>query len=153
MITHLAHVPIFNRSVFFVGGCSGEDAEEAIYRLHRKRTQVSLTYDACGCVRDCKGDVFVWVKDLGQASVVAHELAHAACSIMEECGIPQCRDTEEVMCYLIGWLKINVQDKVYDKMEKAKSAETAAHKVLHGKGRSKAAKVAAGSALTQRVRK
>jgi hypothetical protein len=55
------------------------------------------------------------------------------------------------MCYLIGWLKINVQDKVYDKMEKAKSAESAAQKALHGKGRSKAAKVAAGSALTQRI--
>lgn len=39
-------------------------------------------------------------------------------SIMETCGISQCRETEEVMCYLIGWLKINVQDKVYDKFDK-----------------------------------
>jgi hypothetical protein len=152
MITHLAHVPIFNRSVFFVGGCPAEEAENAIYRLKGKRTKVSLSYRADGCVRDCGGDVFVWVKDLDRASVVAHEVAHAACSIMEVCGIPQCRETDEVMCYLIGWLKINVQDKVYDKLEKAQVPESAAHTVLHGKGRSKAAKVAAGSALTQRVR-
>lgn len=118
MITHLTHIPIFNRSVFFVGDCPGEDAEEAIYRLRKKRTQVSLSYTADGCVRDSGGDVFVWVKDLNKASVVAHELAHAACSIMEVCGIPQCRETEEVMCYLIGWLKINVQDLVYEKLEK-----------------------------------
>lgn len=121
MITHLANVPIFNRSVFFVGDCSGQDAEEAIYRLRRKRTQVSLTYSAEGCVRDCGGDVFVWVKDLSRASVVAHELAHAACTIMELCGIPQCRETEEVMCYLIGWLKIAVQDKVYEKIDRQKA--------------------------------
>jgi len=114
----LAHIPIFNRSVFFVGDCSGNDAEDVIYKLKGKRTHVSLTYSADGCVRDCNGDVFVWVKDLNKASIVAHELAHVACSIMEVCGIPQCRETEEVMCYLIGWLKINVQDKVYDKFEK-----------------------------------
>lgn len=118
MIKVLAHVPIFNRSVFFVGGCTGEDAEEAIYRLRKERTQVSLTYTANGCVRDSGGDIFVWVKDLDKASIVAHELAHAACTIMEVCGIQQCRETEEVMCYLIGWLKINVQDKVYKKYEK-----------------------------------
>jgi hypothetical protein len=118
MITHLANVPIFNRSVFFVGDCSGQDAEEAVYQLGNERTQVSFTYSASGCVRDSGGDVFVWVKDLGKASIVAHELAHAACSIMETCGIPQCRETEEVMCYLIGWLKLHVQDKVYGKFEK-----------------------------------
>jgi hypothetical protein len=118
MITHFANVPIFNRTVFFVGDCDGQDAEEVIYRLRRKRTQVTLTYSADGCVRDSGGDVFVWVKDLKKASVVAHELVHAACSIMELCGIPQCRETEEVMCYLVGWLKIAVQDKVYQKLEK-----------------------------------
>ena len=122
MIKHLSHVPIFNRSVFFVGDCTGEAAEEAVYKLHKKRTQVSFTYSADGCERDCNGDIFVWVKDLNMASVVAHELAHAACSIMEVCGIPQCRETEEVMCYLIGWLKINVQDKIYEKFDKKSPA-------------------------------
>lgn len=116
MITHLAHVPIFNRAVFFVGDCSPQDAEDAIYRLRRKRTQVSMSHSADGCVRDCNGDIFVWVRDCSRASIVAHELAHAACSIMDVCNIPQCRETEEVMCYLIGWLKINVQDKIFDKI-------------------------------------
>jgi len=123
LITHLVHVPIFCRSVFFAGDCSAPDAEDAVYRLRKKRTQVSFTYTADGGVEDSGGDVFVWVKDLNRASVVAHELAHAACSLMEVCGIPQCRETEEVMCYLIGWLKINVQDKVYDKLEKIKPKE------------------------------
>jgi len=118
MIKHLAHVPIFNRSVFFVGNCSAQDAEDAVYKLQNKKTQINFTYDAEGCVRDSNGDVFVWVRDLNKASVVAHELAHAACSIMEICGIPLCSDTEELMCYLIGWLKINVQDVVYEKFEK-----------------------------------
>jgi len=120
MITHLAHVPIFNRSVYFIGHCSADDAEDAVYRLRRKRTVVAFTPSANGGVRDCNGDVFVWAKDLECASIVAHELAHAACSIMECCGIPQCRETEEVMCYLIGWLKINVQDRVFEKYEKSK---------------------------------
>lgn len=120
MITHFVHVPIFNRAVYFVGHCSADDAEDSIYRLRRKRTVVEFTNSASGGVRDCNGDVFVLVKDLEQASVVAHELAHAACSIMECCGIPQCRETEEVMCYLIGWLKINVQDRVFEKYEKSK---------------------------------
>jgi len=113
-----AHVPIFNRSVFFIGNCEAADAEEAVYRLRRARTQVSFVPSSHGGVRDCGGDIFVWVKDLSKASIVAHELAHAACSVMEVCGVPQCRETEEVMCYLIGWLKINVQDKVYAKLEK-----------------------------------
>jgi hypothetical protein len=120
MITHLAHVPIFCRSVFFVGNCSRADAEEAVYRLWEKRTQVSFTHSALGCVRASGGDIFVWAKDLARSSIVAHELAHAACSIMEESGIPQCKETEEVMCYLIGWLKLNVQDKVYRKLEKVR---------------------------------
>lgn len=37
---------------------------------------------------------------------------------MEIKGIPQCRETEEVMCYLVGWLKINLLDKVYQKRGK-----------------------------------
>lgn len=124
MITHIAEVPIFRCAVVFVGNCQGDEAEEAIYKLEKKRTRVSFTYDADGGVRDEGGDVFVWVKDLGWPSVVAHELAHAACSIMEIRDIPLCKETEEVMCYLIGWLKINVQDRVYEKFEKSlKSVE------------------------------
>ena len=118
MIKLLVHVPIFNCSVFFVGDCNGIDAEVAIYKLRNKKTQISMNYQASGGVRDNGSDVFMWVKDLNMASVMAHELAHVACSIMELCNIPQCRETEEVMCYLIGWLKINIQDAVYTKFEK-----------------------------------
>jgi len=118
MVKHLAHVPIFNRSVFFVGGCSSEEAEAEIFKLQKKATSVFFDNTAIGGVRDAGGDVFVWVKDLKKASVVVHELVHAASTIMELCCIPLCRETEEVLCYLTGWLKINVQDKVYDKLEK-----------------------------------
>ena len=44
MITHLAHIPIFNRSVYFVGHCSADDAEDAVYRLHTESAPLlSLT--------------------------------------------------------------------------------------------------------------
>lgn len=116
----LVQVPIFLRHVFFVGDCSVSEAEDAIYKLKGKRTQCSLTATAEGCVRTVGGDIYIWVKDTKRASIVAHELVHAACSIMEACNIPQCRETEEVMCYLVGWLKINIQDKVYFSKSKRK---------------------------------
>jgi len=117
MITHLAHVPIFSRSVFFVGDCDHLEAIDAVYRFRGKRTRIEFSATEGG-VRDSGGDVFVWVKDTDRGSIVVHELTHAACSIMEICGIPQCRETEEVMCYLVGWLKIHVMDKIYEKKEK-----------------------------------
>ena len=110
-------MPIFNRSVFFVGDCGPKKAINAVYRLRKKNTRVEFAETADGCVRHSGGDVFVWVRDLDKEGVVAHEMAHAACTIMEICNIPLCSDTEELMCYLIGWLKINVQDKVYKKLE------------------------------------
>jgi hypothetical protein len=122
LITHLAHVPIFLRSVFFVGDCSVEEAIDAIYRLKGKRTRCEFP-DGAGAVRDIKGDVYCWVKDLEKGSIVLHELTHVACSIMEVCNIPQCRDTEEVMCYLVGWLKLNVLDVVLDKRIKQKGVQ------------------------------
>ncbi len=119
MITVLCEVPIFLRHVVFIGDCSQNDAEDWIYKLRGKRTRCVFAENSNGGVRDVNGDIYVWVKDTSFASIVAHELAHVACTIMEVCHIPQCRDTEELMCYLIGWLKINVQDKVYEKKEKA----------------------------------
>lgn len=115
MITHLVKVPIFQCGVYFVGDCLAGEAIEAIFRLQRKRTMVALSDDNNGSVAVAGGDVFVWVKDMERGSVMLHELAHAACSIMETRGIPQCKETEEVMCYLIGWLKIHVMDKAYEK--------------------------------------
>jgi hypothetical protein len=120
MITCLTEVPIFNRSVFFAGNCTSLEANAAVYDLNGQKTKVEFTPTALGCVTHRSGDIFVWVKDLNQASVVAHELAHAAVSIMDICNIPLCSDTEELMCFLIGWLKINVQDRVYSKWEKQK---------------------------------
>lgn len=118
MITHLAHVPIFKCSVFFVGDCENVPAMDAIYRLRGKKTRCEIHDSNLGSVHTINGDVYCWVRDLEQGSTVLHELTHVACSIMERCGIPQCRETEEVMCYLVGWLKINVMDKVYAKREK-----------------------------------
>lgn len=118
MIKHLQHIPIFNRAVFFVGNCSAKKASDVIYKLKRKGTKVEFTLSSNGGVREANGDVFIWVKDLNYASIVAHELAHAAVSIMECANIPLCSETEELMCYLIEWLKINVQDKVYNKLNK-----------------------------------
>lgn len=117
-ITKLAHIPIFNRSVFFVGNCKAAKAIEKVYQLKKKKTQVWFDEGKDGQVVSVGGDIFCWVKDLNRSSIVAHELAHVACSIMEECGVPQCRETEEVMCYLIQWLKLYIQDPVYIKFKK-----------------------------------
>lgn len=123
MITHLAHVPIFNCSVFFVGDCDHVNAMDAIYKLKGKKTRCELEPGKDGQVRDINGDVFCWVKDCEQGSIVLHELVHVACSIMEVKGIPQCRETEEVMCYLSGWLKLHVMDKVYEKRRKMEGGD------------------------------
>jgi len=119
-ITNLVEVPIFNRSVFFIGNCSRERAEKECFLLKSKDSKIEFSHDSQGGVRIYEGDIFVWVNDLEKASVVAHELAHTAVSIMECVNIPLCADTEELMCYLIGWLKINVQDPVYKKFSKKK---------------------------------
>jgi hypothetical protein len=118
MIFHSVEVPIFSRSVFFVGNCDDKEASDAIYQFDDKRTRIYFSATSLGGVRDAEGDVYVWVRDLSKASIVAHELGHAACSIMECCGINLCRETEELMCYLIEWLKISVQDPVYQEYEK-----------------------------------
>lgn len=122
MIKVLCHVPIFLRSVFFVGNCTSDEADDAVYKLKGEKTRINFTRTAQGCVIGYGGDVFVWVKDLDKPSVVAHELAHVAVTIMDICNIPLCNDTEELMCFLIGWLKINVQDKAYSKLKKKEKA-------------------------------
>lgn len=119
MVTHLTHVPIFNCSVFFVGDCDHIEAMDAIYKLRGKRTRCELSAGYDGLVRIINGDVYCWVKDAGRESIMMHEFMHVACSIMEIDGIPQCRETEEVMCYLGGWLKWAMIDKIHKKREKA----------------------------------
>jgi len=115
MIKILKSVPIFNRSVVFIGGCSKESASHEIFKLRGLGTVVQFSENSDGGVRSVGGDVYVWVADLNCASVVAHELAHAAVSIMDVCNIPLCTETEELMCYLVGWLKVNIQDSVYER--------------------------------------
>lgn len=117
MITHLAYVPIFTCAVFLVGDCDHIEAMDAIYALEGKKTRCELTDGPLGSVRSVGGDVFCYIKDLEAGSVMFHELTHVACSIMEIHGIPLCTETEEVMAYLVGWLKINVMDPIYEKRE------------------------------------
>lgn len=101
-----------------VGDCDSLTADAAVFRLHRKGVKVTFTSDAAGCVCIAGGDVFIWVKDLDKGSVVMHEITHAAASVMQCCGIPLNADTEEVLCYLVGYLKIHLMDKIYTKRER-----------------------------------
>jgi hypothetical protein len=117
MIFCKTDVPIFKTTVIFIGHCSAKEAEEKIYSFEDGKTQVFFSHTAIGGVRDKDGDIFVWVEDLNRASIVAHELAHAACVIMELNGILLHRRTEELLCLLIEWLKKNVQDVVYEEFD------------------------------------
>lgn len=107
-------IPIFNNSVVFVGDCDAAEASDAIYRYKGKRSKVEFGGGCIGGVRDYGGDVFCWVSDTQKASIVFHELVHVASSIMETRNIPLCRETEELLAYLVQYLKLKLADKVWE---------------------------------------
>ena len=58
--------------------------------------------------------MFMWVRDVGRASIVFHELVHVAFSI---CHIRGMQYDEELIAYLVGWLKIEVADRMFELAE------------------------------------
>lgn len=103
-------IPIFLMHVIFIGDCSAEEAAELAYNYEDGHAHVGFSQCGDGGVRVDKGDIYCWVKDTSKASFVFHELVHVAFSICEEKGIIA---DEELIAYLMGWLKINVSDKVF----------------------------------------
>lgn len=107
-------VPIFLTAVVFCGGCTAEEAAGAMYRYKGKKA-VLEPRETSGWVQTANGDIYVWVRDPAkQASMVFHELTHVAFTICELKGMAP---DEELICYLVGWLKMAVGDKIFERCE------------------------------------
>lgn len=113
MLFKCLEIPIFNRSLLFAGDCDPSEAEAAFYDHAGKRSIISIA-DCDGRCTLHHGDVFVYVKDLDNCSIMFHEIVHAATFIMEASGIALNNHTDEVQAYLVGWLKLNLLDPVYE---------------------------------------
>ncbi len=122
MIYARADVPIYNLSVVCIAGCEFEDAKAELYVRHRVDLGGDDGYARGRCVCH-EGDVYLWVKDLERGSDFIHEVTHAATAIMELRGIPLSYETDEVLAYLMGWLKINLLDVVYEEYKCETEAE------------------------------
>lgn len=105
-------IPIFNRSVVVCADCDELQAKQLFYDYEGKRNEIDVPEGKDGCVRHSKGDVFMWVRDSSRASIVFHELTHVAFSICELCGMSF---DEELIAYLMGWLKIEVADELFNR--------------------------------------
>lgn len=116
-------VPIFIMSVVVVGNCTAEEACAAIYDYEGKRT-IAEPRESQGWVQEHNGDVFMWVRDINRASIVFHELVHVAFSI---CHIRGMQYDEELIAYLVGWLKIEVADKLSDLVEQEEKSLDMTH--------------------------
>ena len=102
-------VPIFRMSVVACANCTPQEACNAIYAYEGKQTILDPR-ETDGWVQHHAGDVFMWVRDLSQASLVFHELVHVAYSI---CEIKGMQPDEELIAYLVGWLKMEIADKLF----------------------------------------
>ena len=105
-------VPIFGNGIVVVTDCSAEEANAAVYDLEGLRTVVEFI-DGRGCciVPDGGNDIYVWVgSPQDYASTVFHELVHVAFGICDQRGMQ--RD-DELVAYLMGWLKQEVADRIF----------------------------------------
>lgn len=110
-------IPIFNRSVVVCVDCEYAEAREHIYDYKGFRTEIPEISSGRGACVLTGGDAFMWVKESDDASTVFHELVHVAWGICELCGI---RTDEELLAYLMGWLKQNVADAIFFPPKKVK---------------------------------
>lgn len=113
MIFKALEIPIFNRHLLFVGDCDPVAAESRFYDHGGKRSTIDIADCDGRCVLH-RGDVFVYVKNLDNCSIMFHEIVHAATFIMQASGIKLNKHTDEVQAYLVGWLKLNLLDLVYE---------------------------------------
>lgn len=109
----IVDVPIFRMSVVVCANCSAQEAVDAFYQF-RDCKAVLEPRNTDGWVQNFAGDAYMWVKDTDAASFVFHELVHVAFTICELKGMTY---DEELIAYLVGWLKIEVADKLFDLAE------------------------------------
>jgi len=115
-------VPIFNIGVATCVGCSAQEARNAFYDLDGLRFVVPVPEKSRGacCIPDDAGaEIFMWVEDPDEnASVVFHELVHVALGI---CDLKGMQRDDELIAYLMAWLKIEVADRIFfDDKEQSK---------------------------------
>jgi len=103
-------VPMFRMAVCVCADCTSQEAVDAFYDYEGKRTILDAT-GSTAWVQYAGGDVFMWVSDTSEASVVFHELVHVAFGICSTRGM---EPDEELIAYLVGWLKIEVADKLFE---------------------------------------
>lgn len=103
-------VPIFRMSVVVCANCTPQEACAEFYAYKGKQSMLEPR-ESDGWVQHYAGDVFMWVRDLERASTVFHELVHVAYSI---CEIKGMHPDEELIAYLVGWLKIGIADRLFE---------------------------------------
>jgi len=120
MIYAQVEIPMYQLHVVFCGDCEPHDVVEELAKRHKHVLGVfeQTNTNALGRCWVHDGDVYIWVKDMGMGGAFLHEMVHAACGIMDLKGIPLCSETEEVLAYLVGYLKVALLDEVYAEREK-----------------------------------
>ncbi len=87
---------------------------DAFYHFEDSKSRVEVPTGAhkLGSVTEYDSDIFMWVKDPNNnASTVFHELVHVIHSLCDLKGIEVI--DREFEAYLMGWLKIEVSDKIF----------------------------------------
>ena len=102
-------VPIFRMSILTCANCTPSEACEAFYGYKGKHS-ILEPRESDAWVQIYKGDIFVWIRDTDHASTVFHELVHVAYAI---CDVKGMAFDEELIAYLVGWLKLSVADKLF----------------------------------------
>lgn len=107
MLFHV-DVPIFQMAVVVCADCEVRTAVNMMYDYEGHRT-ILEPRDCPGWVQHAGGDIYMYVRDSEKGSLILHELTHVAFSICEIRGMSY---DEELICYLVGWLKLNVLDRM-----------------------------------------
>lgn len=117
-------VPIFGMYVVVCTDCEPDIATGEIYDHSNKEVIAGFTEGSLGGVRDDGGDIYMWVKNgKKDPRTVFHELVHVSHTLCEIKGI---EPDEELLAYLMGWLKVHVADRIfYPPKKKRKKKEKA----------------------------
>jgi hypothetical protein len=105
-------IPIIHVPIIYCVDCQKEDAAKAFYNYNGERSVFEPSCNADGGVQAINGYIFLWVEGetKQKASVLIHEMVHICCTALDMVGIE--RD-EELIAYLMEWLKINLMDKIH----------------------------------------
>lgn len=110
MAIKLIKEPIYEHDIYFIWKHDKKAILKFIAKFEADPLSKTLEEEfkaprTCACTTSYLADVFIIIADeRADINTVSHEAFHAVCRIMENCGIPLIRETEEVYAYLLGWL-------------------------------------------------